>query len=131
MTPVPLARRALVRLGASALVLGPLARTGQASASVETASGAYLRSRFTPYLGRQFRLGNGSRAWVLRLTAVDDLPSAAAGAEGSFSLTFSARSAGPPQGTYTLRRAGFAATTLFVVAVDASGRTVEAVVNNG
>jgi hypothetical protein len=37
--------------------------------------------------------------------------------------------AGPPQGTYLLRRAGFTTTTLFVVPSDASCHTYQAIIN--
>ena len=65
----------------------------------------------------------------MKLTRVTDLPHAVHGDQRSFALTFRRGKAGPPQGTYTLRRKGFRPTVLFVVPSDARRRTYEVVVN--
>lgn len=134
-----LSRRRLIGAGAagvaaSALGIGvPLAAApGTARAADPTytsAASLYRRSRFTPLRGRGFALiGAGTRTRV-RLREVADLADAEAGSEASFRLSFTARTVGPPQGTYTLRRDGFTKTSLFVVP-DEDRRSYTAVVQS-
>ena len=119
-----LSRRAV--LGASAgLAVGLPAETA-AAADVRV---LYRRRRFARLRGRTFRLVSPAGSWTVKLTRVTDQPHAARGDQRSFALTFRRGKAGPPQGTYTLRRAGFRPTVLFVVPSDARRRTYEVVVN--
>lgn len=89
----------------------------------------YTRRRFTRLRGRKFMLSDGSRSWSVKLTEVADLDHAARGEQRSFALTFRRATPGPPQGTYTLRRAGFRPTVLLVVPSDSRRRTYQVVVN--
>jgi hypothetical protein len=89
----------------------------------------YTRSRFARLRRARFTIsGPGVRRTVV-LKAVTDLPRDPTGASTGFRLTFRTTTVGPPQGTYTLRRRGFTATSLFLVPSDAQRRTYEAVVN--
>jgi hypothetical protein len=119
-------RRALLRAGALAVVAAPFAAPRAAWAAATSADRLYRRSRFTSLRHKSFRIEGGRR---LKLIAVSDLPHAPHGDQNRFTLTFRAPAAGPRQGSYTLRRAGFASTTLFLVPGDASRRTFQAVVN--
>lgn len=111
--------------GAAALAVG-LPAGAAAAADVRD---LYTRRRFTRLRGRKFTLSDGSRSWSVKLTKVSDLTHAARGEQRSFALTFRRKTPGPPQGTYTLRRAGFRPTVLFVVPSDSRRRTYEVVVN--
>jgi hypothetical protein len=109
-------RRALLRAGALAAAAAPLAAPGlaataNAASTARTARGLYARSRFAPLVGRTFTMEEPGRRWRMR-------------------LTFAASGPGPDQGTFVVRRTGFAATTLFLVPIGTDGRTYEAVVNN-
>lgn len=119
-------RRAL--LGGA--VLGVL---GAPFASMRTASAAprspYSRARFTPLLNRRFRMVDGRRSWVVTLTEVGDLTHSAPADNRNFGLTFRSRTPGPPQGSYLLRRPGFAPTTLFVVPSDPGRRTYQVIIS--
>jgi hypothetical protein len=64
----------------------------------------------------------------MRLTEVSDLSSTLRGDDRSFGLTLTSPVAGPPQGSYVVRRRGFRPTTLFVVPSDAGRRTYQVVV---
>jgi hypothetical protein len=121
-------RRGLLLAGASAVLLAPFASARAATAAVP-AKGLYTRSRFKPLRSKSFTLVGPTRSWRVRLTRVSDLPHARRGDTRSFGLTFRAKVAGPPQGTYVLRRSRFTSTTLFVVPSDASRRIYHAVVN--
>ncbi|WP_134740193.1 hypothetical protein [Nocardioides sp. 503] len=119
-------RRALLGAGASAVVLAPFAWAFPADAS---APRLYRRRRFKPLVRRSFRLTSKAGAWPVRLTEVTNLPHTAPGHQRRFALTFSSRTAGPPQGSYVLRRRGFRSTTLFLVPSDPGRRTYQAIVN--
>ena len=134
-----LTRRAVIGAGAAGVVAGVVG-TAPAEAAAprrkqrprpgttvkgRKAANLYTRSRFAALLDQTFQLGGVA----VTLAAVTDLAGAPAGAEGSFGLTFRAAAAGPPQGSYLLRRTGFTPTTLFVVPSDEDRRTYEAVVH--
>lgn len=122
-----LSRRGLLGAAFFGVVIAPFVDSGEAVAA-RLRSNLYSRARFHALRGRKFQmLGSGSPTPV-RLVRIRDLQSTLHGDEHRFALTFRAAKAGPPQGTYTLRRRGFAATTLFVVP-DARHRTYQAVVN--
>ncbi|MCF6376705.1 twin-arginine translocation signal domain-containing protein [Nocardioides KLBMP 9356] len=116
-------------LGASAAGAAVLAVGGPADASPAQVRSLYTRRRFTRLRGRRFVLTDGTGSWTVTLTRVTDLAHARRGEQRSFALTFRRLSAGPPQGTYTLRRKGFRPTVLFVVPSDARRRTYQVVVN--
>ncbi|WP_193612956.1 DUF6916 family protein [Nocardioides lijunqiniae] len=119
-------RRTLLGASASAVVLAPLAWAFPADAS---APRLYRRRRFKPLVRRSFRLTSKAGAWPVQLTAVTNLPRTAHGHQRRFALTFTSRTAGPPQGSYVLRRRGFQSTTLFVVPSDVTRRTYQAIIN--
>jgi len=120
-------RRALLRAGAFGVVVAPFASVRTAFAAATT--NLYTRSRFTPLLNKAFTLTGATGSWSVTLTQVSNLPQAASGDNYRFGLTFRTSVAGPPQGTFTLKRAGFTSTTLFVVPSDAGRRTYQAIVN--
>lgn len=132
-------RRVLLRASAFAAVAAPFVSAESAAAArgkgpkgpkgPKRPRSLYGRSRFAPLLNAKFTLTGSTGSWLITLTQVSDIPQAAAGDAQSFGLTFRASTAGPPQGTYTLRRRGFTPTTLFVVPSDASRRTYQAIVN--
>lgn len=121
-------RRVLLRTSAFGVVAAPFASVRSASAAATT--DLYRRSRFAPLLNARFTLVDTTGSWSITLAQVSDIPQAAAGDARRFGLTFRAASVGPPQGTYTLGRRGFAPTTLFVVPSDASRRTYQAIINS-
>jgi hypothetical protein len=121
-------RRAVLRAAALGVVLAPFVSARQAFAATTT-TGRYARSRFIPMRGGTFTMAGATGAWSAKLNTISDLPSAAAGDDRRFGLTFRTSVAGPPQGTYTFRRPGFTATTLFVVPGDASHRSYQAIIN--
>lgn len=120
-------RRAVLRAGAFGVVVAPFASVRTAFAAATT--NLYTRSRFKPLINATFKLVDTTGSWSMTLSQVNDLPNAASGDNYRFGLTFRSSAAGPPQGTYTLRRSGFTSTTLFVVPSDASRRTYQAVIN--
>jgi hypothetical protein len=132
-------RRNVIGAGAAAIAAGalgvgvPAVVPGAALAAgptYTTAESLYRRSRFASLRGKGFALvGDGTRTRV-RLAGIADLPEEAAGSETSFRLTFTCKAAGPPQGTYTLRRDGFARTSMFVVPDDTGHRSYTAVVHS-
>jgi hypothetical protein len=124
----PTTRRAVLGAGALGLVLAPVLVSPEAVAGATTRKNLYARDRFTSLRRKSFRLDGPSRHWRVRLTKVGNLPNTRSGDQLSFSLTFRCGSAGPEQGSYVLRRAGFRPTTLFLVPSDASRRNYEAVV---
>ena len=121
-------RRTLLRASAFGVVAAPFISIGSATAA--RAENLYSRPRFVSLAGAKFTLVDATGSWSLTLTQVGDLPGTAAGDPARFGLTFQAAIAGPPQGTYTLRRPGFTSTILFVVPSDATRRTYQAVVNS-
>lgn len=136
-------RRTVVGAGATGLALGLVATgtPGPAAATATTTSAAaprftsqaalYRRARFAKRRNAAFRVTGAGVGISMRLVAVTDLSSGAApGSPRSFELTFRTPRRGPEQGTYTLTRGRFAATSLFLVPTDVSRRTYRAVVNN-
>jgi hypothetical protein len=117
-------RRAL--LGGTALGLLGAPFAGERPAFAARRS-LYSRARFAPVFRRRFRMVDGRNSWVVTLVRISDLKYCAKGDNRSFALTFTSRTAGPPQGSYVLRRRGFTPTTLFVVP-DAARRTYSAIV---
>ncbi len=87
----------------------------------------YSRARFAATFRQRFWLVDGDNRWRVRLVRISDLPYAPKGDSRSFALTFRSAAAGPPQGTYVVRRRGFTPTTLFVVP-DPRRRTYQAIV---
>ena len=110
-------RRTLLQVGAAAAAAVPwLGENAVASTTL------YSRRRFLRRQGQSFRLVGGGQSWRVTLTRV-------AGDDACFNLTLTTTTAGPEQGTYTLRRRRFAPTSLFVVPSDATRRTHQAVIN--
>ena len=125
-----LSRRNLLVAGALGVVLAPFATAREAFASGTTKRGLYRRRRFAPLRQRRFRVTGAGGPWSMRLVKVGNLPNSPRRDDNRFALTFSCNRAGPPQGSYTLRRKKFAPTTLFLVPSDSSRRTYEATVFN-
>ena len=123
-----LSRRTLLGAGAAGVAMTVLAAAPEAFAATSQAR-LYTRGRFVRLRRKAFQITDHTGTWTVRLAAVSDLPLAATGATSSFTLTFRSAAAGPPQGTYLLRRPGFASTMLFLVPSDAACRTYQAVVN--
>ncbi len=134
-----LTRRTVIGAGATGLAAGvaagalePAAAAPATPAAVRftRTEGLYRRTRFARRRGLSFTAtGSGVRIG-LKLVKVADIPGAGRGSARSFELTFTAPRKGPEQGTYTLTRTGFSATSLFLVPSDAGRRTYRAVVNN-
>jgi hypothetical protein len=122
--PTGASRRAL--LGGTALGALTAAFAGARPAFASRRS-LYSRARFAPLFRQRFRLVDGRHSWTVTLVRIGNLRYARKGDNRSFSLTFRSRTAGPPQGTYVLRRRGFTPTSLFVVP-DAHHRNYEAIV---
>lgn len=129
-----ISRRGLLGAGVFGVVLAPFVRAEAAVGATRNAAARhgsrslYLRGRFKRLRAKRFHLTGPTTRTPVRLARIDNLSSTRAGDEHRFSLTFRATKAGPPQGTYVLRRRGFKATELFVVP-DAGRRTYVAVVN--
>lgn len=125
-------RRNLLRSGVAVAALAPLAPLLPAESATGAAGGPrlYRRSRFTPLLGKRFRLVSKTGRWRMTLLEVTDLSTSAAGSQHAFGLTFHAPAGGPTQGSYLLIRSGFTDTPLFVVPADAERGTYQAVINN-
>ncbi|HEU5036366.1 MAG TPA: hypothetical protein VFT70_05140 [Nocardioides sp.] len=121
-------RRSLMRAGILGLAAAPLLVAPEVFAAITTRRGLYARSRFAAMRKRSFRLEGRHGTWRVRLLAVGNLPHCAPGDPYSFSLTFRVAGQGPPQGTYLLKRPGFAPTSLFLVPEDVKRRTHRAVV---
>jgi hypothetical protein len=132
-------RRTVIGAGAAALAAGALgigvpvvAAPGSARAADPTytsGTNLYRRSRFAAVKGKGFALVAGGTRIRVRLKQVADIPGGSAGSETSFRLTFTTRTDGPGQGTFMLRRDGFAKTSLFLVPGE-DRRTYTAVVNS-
>jgi hypothetical protein len=112
-------RRTLLRASALGVILAPLVPAWIAPA--DAATNLYTRSRFMRLRKKRFTLVDSTGRWRVTLVKVS-------GDDRCFNLTFRSTTAGPPQGTYTLKRPGFAATTLFVVP-SPQRRTYQAVIN--
>lgn len=125
-----LSRRTLLGASAAGLALATFVPASEAAAAAGRIR-LYTRRRFVRLRGKTFRFTDETGSWSMKLTRVADLSHAARGAERSFVLTFRSAVAGPPQGTYTLRRRGFSPTSLFVVPSDARRRTYQVVINGG
>ena len=129
-----ISRRGLLGAGVFGIVLAPFARAEAAEGATSNAvarhrsRNLYTRGRFKPLRAKRFHLTGPTTRTPVRLVRISDLKSTAHGDEHRFALTLRATKQGPPQGTYTLRRRGFAPTTLFVVP-DARRRSYEAVIN--
>jgi uncharacterized protein DUF6916 len=121
-------RRALMRTTALGAALAPLFLAPGADAAATTRRDLYSRTRFTALRRKAFRLEGAGRHWRVKLTKVGNLPSCRRKDDHAFSLTFRTSAAGPEQGSYVLRRAGFRPTTLFLVPSDSGRRTYQAVV---
>ncbi len=90
----------------------------------------YRRKRFKAHRTMVFKVSGPGVHLRMKLTDVSNIPLVTKGSNRSFELVFKARHAGPPQGTYTFRRRGFKATSLFMVPTDAGRRTYRVTVNN-
>jgi hypothetical protein len=124
----PTTRRAVLGAGALGLVLAPVLVSPEAFAGATTRKDLYARNRFATLRRKSFRLEGPGRRWRVRLTKVGNLPNCKKQDPHAFSLTFRCGTAGPEQGSYVIRRAGFRPTTLFLVPSDASRRTYEATI---
>jgi hypothetical protein len=120
-------RRSLLRAGAFGALLAPLVSVRTAFAAATT--NPYSRSRFTKLQNATFSLADGTGTWSVVLLSTTDLDGAPRGDDNRYALTFRSSVVGPPQGSYTLQRNGFTATTLFVVPSDSTHRTYQAIVN--
>lgn len=108
----------------------PARRTGPMARRFTSEHALYRRGRFLKRRGAAFWVtGTGVRL-TMTLVKVSDISGASRGSLRSFELTFRAARKGPVQGTYTLSRKRFGATSLFLVPTDAERRTYRAVVNN-
>jgi hypothetical protein len=125
-------RRSLMAGSAAGLAATTVAL--EASAAVATgpsftsSDALYARSRFAPLRGKGFSLVRNGKGTPVVLREVADIDGAPARADNAFRLTFSCRGAAPEQATYSLRRSGFAPTSLFVVP-DAARGGVTAIIN--
>jgi hypothetical protein len=134
-------RRSVIGVGAAGLAAtavgieipqataAPTAPKGAAAPTFTANAALYTRSRFTPLKRKGFSLVLGGRGIPVVLREIADIDGARAGAEEAFRLTFSAKGAPPAQGTYSLRRSGFAATSVFVVP-DPERGGVTAIINS-
>lgn len=116
-----LSRRNLLKAGALTLMLAPL--------TFAPATNPYVRSRFGQFLNQPFDVFDDLHSASMTLTGISDLPGGMPGDDDAFALTFRASAAGPPQGTYTLKRPGFAKTLLFLVPDGAALLTYQAIIN--
>jgi hypothetical protein len=121
-------RRSLLRAGALGAALAPLLLAPEVYAAATTRRDLYSRTRFTALRRKTFRLEAQGRHWRVKLTKVGNLANGHKKDPHAFSLTFRSGAAGPEQGSYVLRRAGFRPTTLFLVPSDRDRRTYEAVI---
>ena len=128
-----MSRRSLIGAGAAglaAVAVGVELPQAVAADPTFTARAAlYARSRFTPLRGKGFSLVRDGKGMPVVLRQVADIAGAPAGAEEAFRLTFSCRGAVPEQATYSLRRSGFTATSVFLVPDEARGG-VTAIINS-
>ncbi len=122
-----LSRRSLLATSAMGAALSPFLGGGTAEAAQSRF--AYSRARFLPLRRKRFRVSGPGGRWTVRLLEVSDLSRAQRKDDRAFGLSFRSQRRGPEQGTYTIRRARFAPTTLFLVPADASRRNYYAVVD--
>jgi len=125
---MPLTRRSAVQFGLAAPVA--MLVGGVTTPAWAGSRSAYDRATWTPYAGATFTMSSAGASRTVVLASVDDLAGSGSGAAGCFSLVFQA-AAPAPAGVVTLRRKGFADTTLFVSAVDrgVSAHHYQAIVN--
>jgi hypothetical protein len=121
-------RRSLLAVSAMGAALTPFLLSPDAYAAATTRRDLYNRTRFSGLRRKTFRLEGAGRHWRVKLTEVRNLPHTPSKDQHRFSLTFRSGSAGPEQGSYVLRRAGFRPTTLFLVPSDRERRTYQAVI---
>ena len=118
-------------LGAGLGLLG-LVVVGVDDSTAEAAPTAHPPARrdFTPLLHKVFTTRHGGRTHRLRLTAIHNLPHAAAAhRQQCFSMLFTpVGGAVLPDGIYHLKRAGRPAHSLFLVRIG-TGTTLQAIVN--
>ncbi|MBM0126528.1 DUF6916 family protein [Pimelobacter simplex] len=110
---------------------------GLGAAPVEVAERAftrnarlYRRERFKKHRKARFIVTGPGVRLRMRLVDVSNIPLVTKGSNRSFELTFTTTRPGPGQGTYTVRRRRFRATSLFLVPTDASHRRYRATINN-
>jgi hypothetical protein len=125
-----LSRRNLIAAGVLGVVLAPFASARTAFAAGTTKRQLYSRKRFALLRQRRFTVNGPGGPWAMRLVKVGNLPNSPRRDDHRFSLTFHCSRGGPDQGSYTLRRSKFAATTLFLVPSDSARRTYQAVIFN-
>jgi hypothetical protein len=123
-----LSRRNLIRTTIVGAALAPFATARSAFAAGSTKRTLYVRSRFSALRLRRFSVSGSGGRWAMRLVKVGNLPNSPRRDQHRFALTFRCSRGGPAQGSYTVRRAGFAPTTLFLVPSDERRRTYEAVI---
>ncbi|GAA3830696.1 DUF6916 family protein [Nocardioides panacisoli] len=137
-------RRSVIAAGATGLVAGgvlaqgvpadaaPNALPSAAPARPFTTSGQlYSRARFTSLRHARFSVQGPGVSTTMVLVAIDDLVGSPHGDKHHYQLTFRASSRGPEQGTYTLQRRHFDATSMFLVPTDEERRRYLAIVNRG
>jgi hypothetical protein len=142
MTPITdVSRRSMIGAGAAGLAVAavgieipqamgaPAAPKIAADPSFTANAALYLRSRYTPLQRKGFSLVRAGKGTPVVLREIADIEGARAGAADAFRLTFTAKGVPPAQGTYSLRRAGFAATSLFIVP-DPERGGVTAIINS-
>ena len=124
-----ISRRTVLGAGAASVAVAAFVPTPEAAAAAASRARLYTRARFLKQRSRMFRVTDGTTTWSMKLTKVQDADYAPRGSEQAFALTFRTTTAGPPQGTYTVRRRGFSPTRLFIVPGDARRRTHLVVIN--
>ncbi|GAA1543970.1 DUF6916 family protein [Nocardioides humi] len=90
----------------------------------------YRRKRFKKQRKARFKVVGPGVRLKMKLVDVSNIPLVTRGSNRSFELTFTTRRPGPGQGTYTVKRRKFKATSLFLVPTDASHRRYRATINN-
>jgi hypothetical protein len=123
-TMTDLSRRRVIGAGAAAIAAGALGvgvpfigapGARAADATYTSAESLYRRSRFAPLRGKGFSVTRNGTGTPVTLAEVADLANGRAGSQEQFRLTFTVKGTLPGQGTYTVRRPGFAATSIFLV----------------
>jgi hypothetical protein len=90
----------------------------------------YRRTRFKKHRKARFTVTGPGVRLRMKLVDISNIPLVTRGSNRSFELTFTTKRPGPGQGTYTVKRRKFKATSLFLVPTDASHRRYRATVNN-
>lgn len=122
-------RRTVLR--SAALAAGATAVQPTVQAAAASITDPLSRARFTAQLGATFTLTKAGTSIKAVLMTVEDLtPTKVPGDDRNYRLTFSAKSAGPAQGTVSVSRPGFTTTPLFLVP-DVARRSYGAVVARG